>query len=51
MDPFGTTINRTYKWLPNHEQDIKKAYHHKASHGYQNTMYRPRKQLRRTLIL
>ncbi len=36
-------MQRIYKWLPEHEQDIKKTYHHKASDGYQNTMYRVRK--------
>jgi hypothetical protein len=36
-------IAEIYKWLPKHEQDIEKTYHHKASDGYQNTMYRVRK--------
>ncbi|XP_039683086.1 uncharacterized protein [Medicago truncatula] len=42
-DLWYNEFQRIYKWLPEHDQDIKKTYHHKASDGYQNTMYRVRR--------
>ncbi|WJX95097.1 hypothetical protein P8452_76456 [Trifolium repens] len=39
---FGE-FKRKFKWLPEHDEDIKKAFDHKASSSYSNAMYRVRK--------
>ncbi|XP_058744612.1 uncharacterized protein LOC131634279 [Vicia villosa] len=41
---FGE-FERKYKWLPEHKEEIKKIFDHKASDVYSNTMYRVRKNI------
>ncbi|KAJ1442171.1 hypothetical protein SESBI_00986 [Sesbania bispinosa] len=38
-------FKRKYKWLPEHERQIKKAFDHKASDGLTNAMYRVRNKI------
>ncbi|KAK2441843.1 hypothetical protein QL285_013089 [Trifolium repens] len=38
-------FQRKYKWLPEHEHDIKKAFNHKASDLYSSAMYRVRRNI------
>ncbi|KAK2451908.1 hypothetical protein QL285_010918 [Trifolium repens] len=38
-------LQRKYKWLPEHEHDIKKAFDHKASDLYSSAMYRVRRNI------
>ncbi|CAK8534903.1 unnamed protein product [Lathyrus sativus] len=38
-------FKRKYKWLLEHEEEIKKIFDHKTSDAYSNTMYRVRKKI------
>ncbi|CAK8531106.1 unnamed protein product [Lathyrus sativus] len=38
-------FKRKYKWLLEHEDEIKNIFDHKASDAYSNTMYRVRKKI------